>query len=435
MFARGDVSSGALRGAFAKLTRQPILAIFAFLYAPLVGLLGIQYLSSLSGPLSPEGDRVVMGDFLAFQTGAVILADGRGSHLYDLRFQRETQDQLVGKVFPEWQPYVNPPLLAIALRPLAGLETIDAFRFYSAAMACAGLFGAATLVAIVPHLARTSLDAATVFLLSLSFHPLARTLFGGQNAVLTWALLSGVAWAFARRKQVTAGLLFGLLTYKPQYLPLPGLLLAYVGAWPALAVASSVGLLHYALGAAFVGPGWPLAMLAAMRQYRPMEWAGSFESHFSLLPFFDYAVGGAAGRVLASATIVAVLVALWRYAPRARPESVEFSLLWSLVIVAEMLASPHLQYYDFGVLVLPVLVGLERMLARGRPPSLLLRILLGIVYVGYPWLYEVAPRIGFQPLTLCTLAIYAWLCSVARKPAPFDCRTEIEGVAPREPHA
>jgi hypothetical protein len=89
--------------------------------------------------------------------------------------------------------------------------------------------------------------------------------------------------------------------------------------------------------------------------------------------------------------------------------------------MAAMLASPHLQHYDFGVLVLPVLVGLERVVASGHTPSLLLRILLGIVYVGYPWLYEAAPRVGFQPLTLCTLAIYAWLCSVARKPAPsFD---------------
>jgi hypothetical protein len=421
MLARRDVSWGAPCGAVAKLTRQPMLAVFAFLYAPLVAALGIQYLSGLSGPLSPEGNRVIIGDFLAFQTGAVILADGRGSRLYDLRLQRETQNQLVGKVFPEWQPYVNPPLLAIALRPLAGMGTIDAFRFYSAAMACAGLLGAAALLGVVPRVAPTPLDAATVVLLSLSFHPLARTLFGGQNAVLTWALLSGIAWAFARRRQWTAGFLLGLLTYKPQYLPLPGLLLAYVGAWPALAVASTVGILHYALGAVFVGFGWPLAMLAAMHEYRPMEWAGSLESHFSLLPFFEFAVGGAAGRLLASAAIAAVIAALWRCAPRARPASADFSFLWSLVIVAEMLASPHLQYYDFGVLVLPVLVGLERLLASGRSPSLLLRILLGVLYLAYPWLYEAAPRVGFQPLTLCTLAIYAWLCSVARKSAPsFD---------------
>jgi hypothetical protein len=143
MLARRDVSLGSLCGAFVKLTRQPMLAFFAFLYAPLVAVLGIQYLSGLSGPLSPEGDRVVIGDFLAFQTGAVILADGRGLHLYDLRLQREMQSRLVGEVSPEWQPYVNPPLLAIALRPLAGMGTIDAFRFYSAAMACAGLLGAA----------------------------------------------------------------------------------------------------------------------------------------------------------------------------------------------------------------------------------------------------------------------------------------------------
>jgi hypothetical protein len=402
-----------VRGALEKLTRQPALAIFSLLYASLVAFLGVEYLYDLEGPLSRESDRVVIGDFLAFQTGAEILAEGRGAALYDLRVQRAVQDRLAGKTFPEWQPYVNPPLLAIALRPLAGLGTLRAFRIFGAVMILAGLLGAAALVACVPTLVRSPLDGATVVLLSLSFHPLARTMFGGQNSPLTWALVNGSLWALQRRREWIAGLLLGLLGYKPQYLPLLALLLVAIGASRALAAVGAVGVLHYALGAFFAGPGWPLRMLAAMRQYGPMERAESLDTHFSLLPFFDFSIGGLPGRVLAGTAIAIVMAGLWRCAPRVRPGSDDFPLLWSLVLVAGMLASPHLQYYDFAVLVLPVAVGLDRVVGTGRTPSLSLRLCLATLYLGYPWFYEAGDLLGFQPLTIWTLAIYGWLCHVA----------------------
>jgi arabinofuranan 3-O-arabinosyltransferase len=406
-----------VRGALDKLTRQPVIAVFAFLYALSIGFLGFRYLHDLDGPLSPDGDRVAIGDFLAFETGAEILTKGRGAELYDLQLQRTVQDRLAGKAFPEWQPYVNPPLLAIAIMPLMWLGTIGAFRAYSAAMILAGLLGGAALVGVVPALARTPLGATSVVLLSLSFHPLARTMFGGQNSVLTWALLCGGAWALERGRASVAGVLLGLLSYKPQYVLLPALALAFVGAWRALVVTCAVALVHYTLGAFFAGPNWPLCMLAAMRQYRPMEWAESLDSHFSLLPFFDFAVGGVPGRIFAGAAIVAVIAALWQFAPRPRPGFGEFPLFWSLVIVAGMLVSPHLQYYDFAVLVLPVVVGIDHLVARCRMPSLALRVLVASAYVGYPWFYSSSELLGFQPLTIWTVAIYAWLCRVASNKA------------------
>jgi hypothetical protein len=45
-------------------------------------------------------------------------------------------------------------------------------------------------------------------------------------------------------------------------------------------------------------------------------------------------------------------------------------LVWALCLVAGMLLSPHLQYYDFGVLVLPVALGLDALARRGTPATL-----------------------------------------------------------------
>jgi hypothetical protein len=40
---------------------------------------------------------------------------------------------------------------------------------------------------------------------------------------------------------------------------------------------------------------------------------------------------------------------------------------------------------------------------------------VAVIYVGYPWFYMAADRVGFQPLTLWTIAIFAWLCALARR--------------------
>jgi hypothetical protein len=400
---------GAIHGALDKVTRPPVLSIFAILFGVLTALLGLGYVVSLDGPVSDKNE-VVPGDYMAFETGAVLLAEGHGSQLYDLDLQKATQDRLAGMPLKEWQPYVNPPLLAIVLRPFVGLPYVQGFWVYAAAMAVAGILGSLALAALVPALARTPIERATVALLALAFHPIARTTFGGQNTVLTWALVTGSLWALVRGRVVLAGVLVGLLSYKPQYVPYLVLALLLTRAWTTLAVAAGVTLAHYALGAVLLAPDWPLRMLAAMRAYRPMEWHDNVRTHFSLVPFFDYAVGGAGGRVLAALAAIAVLGALLVSLRRVR----DVRLVWALCLVAGMLLSPHLQYYDFGVLVLPAALGLDALARRGAPATLPLRLVVAVIYVGYPWFYMAADRIGFQPLTLWTIAIFAWLCALAR---------------------
>ena len=401
---------GAIHGALDKVTRPPVLSIFAILFGVLTALLGLTYVLSLDGPVSEKGE-VVPGDYMAFETGALLLADGRGRDLYDLDLQKATQEKLAGMPLAEWQPYVNPPLLAILLRPFAGLPYVQGFWVYAAAMVVAGILGSLALAALVPALARTPLERATVALLALAFHPIARTTFGGQNTVLTWAIVTGSLWALVRGRAVLAGVLVGLLSYKPQYVPFLVLALVLTRAWTTLAVAAAVTLAHYALGALLLSPDWPLRMLAAMRAYRPMEWHDNVRTHFSLVPFFDYAVGSPTGRVLAALGAIAVLGVLFVSLRRVR----DVRVVWALCLVAGMLLSPHLQYYDFGVLVLPVALGLDAIAGRGKPATLPLRLVVAILYVGYPWFYMAADGIGFQPLTPWTIVIFAWLCALATR--------------------
>ena len=88
----------------------------------------------------------------------------------------------------------------------------------------------------------------------------------------------------------------------------------------------------------------------------------------------------------------------------------------ALAITGTLLLSPYFQYYDAGVLVLPVLLGLDYTLQQGRQPSATLRLLLLAGYVLYP-IYEVSRTIHFQPLLLWPVLIFIWLTRILSSPA------------------
>src|SRR4029077_7842218 len=118
------------------------------------------------------------------------------------------------------------------------------------------------------------------------------------NTVFTFALATGALWALQSGRPILAGALVGLLSYKPQYVPLFFAALVLARAWPAV-IAALVGFVaHYAAGAALIGADWPVELDPTLRATRVLE-AANVGTHFSLIPFFEYAVGGRVGTLLA----------------------------------------------------------------------------------------------------------------------------------------
>ena len=72
-----------------------------------------------------------------------------------------------------------------------------------------------------------------------------------------------------------------------------------------------------------------------------------------------------------------------------------------------MLVSPHLQHYDVAILAIPTLLTLDYLLGQGRPPSVILRLMLAVGFLLYP-IYRVGEFIGFQPLFLWLAAVFIW---------------------------
>src|SRR5262245_54119098 len=227
-----DRGAGAIAyRVFDRLTRPPTLAVFAILGAVAVGVVGVRYLAGITGPVAAGTDKVVTGDYLAFLTGANVLAENGGA-LYDLKTQLAVQTRIVGMPLSSWQPYVNPPLFALLLRPVVRLSFVQGFYLYTAVTIGVAVLGALALVGVARNLARGRVEAATLIFLALGFHPIARTMLGGQNTVFTFALATGALWALQTGRPILAGALVGLLSYKPQYVPLFFAALVLARAWP-----------------------------------------------------------------------------------------------------------------------------------------------------------------------------------------------------------
>ena len=207
-----------------RVTRPPLLTLFAGLQALGVVIVVVGHLATTTDPL-PQVEHPVSGDFAAFFTGAVLVWEGRGGELYDLESQKAVQDALFGEGRTQWQPYINPPALAMALAPVTAFGYATSFRIFAMVQGLFLLAAMCYFMGALPALSQTRLRMSTAILLTMGYLPVALTTFGGQNTGFTLALLAGIFAAVRKRQAVVAGVLLGLLTFKPQFTVLLGLVL------------------------------------------------------------------------------------------------------------------------------------------------------------------------------------------------------------------
>jgi hypothetical protein len=395
-------STGPLRevaSALDRLTRPPLLGAFAGLLLALSLLVVGAHLATLRPPPTGDGIEIGTGDFLAFWTGAVAL--DRDVPLYDWNVQQGLQTEVVGPS-DSFQGYLNPPLLAAALQPLVRFGYLPAYYAFVAACALASAGTLFLLARSTPRVAAEPSGAWTLAVVVLGFHPVLRTTFGGQNTPFTLFLMTAL-FASLRERPALAAVALGLLTFKPQYALGLGFALLLAGHVRVVAGGAAIGGLHYLLGAALIGPRWPLEMLRYLREYRPAEMLANADTHFSWALALEFALPAPVARVLGPVGVIGVVAAWVRFRHLGR----EAHPAWvALAVLGTMLASPHLQYYEAALFVLPAALLVDQELGRRGMP-LGGRLALAAAYVGYP-LAESADRLGFQPLAIVLVAMFAW---------------------------
>lgn len=388
-----------LIGALTMLTQPPWSAGTVALMVVGTAFIAVHNLWSTVGPLHPDG-TACCGDFTAFWTGGYFVY--HGLPLYDLAAQEAYQASIVGPQDDGWQAYPYPPTLALWVALFVPLGYPSAFVGFGAI----GTLGLAVgSWRLWPWLSRLdSVARATGLGMLWSYLPVAATLLGGQTSGMALALFL-LHYVAVRSRSPWAGVWLGLLLFKPQYVLLPGLWHLVRREQAILGVAAATAIVQWACAAAVIGPEWPLAFLAAVRD---MARAGVWQVDAPFFLSLPAACGvslGALGKPVGWA-IAASLVAIWLWRSwRLSEDDARFPLAYAAMVTLAVVAAPHAMYYDNALIAFPALLWAAQ---RSQAWGLAERLGLAALWLGYP-LYAAAPWLGFQPLTLEMLAAATYL--------------------------
>jgi hypothetical protein len=169
-------------------------------------------------------------DFIAFYTAGTFVREGRYQELYNLDSVRNFEHQIAKRNGVElgdnFGPWWNPPFYAWVFSPLSALPYHTALLIWTAfnclALACAIVL----LCRMLPqHLGGDFATWGLVPLLIVTSMPFVQAISHGQNTFSSLLLLSLVVTAWRAKRAVLAGMVCGLLFYKPQLAAIVALIL------------------------------------------------------------------------------------------------------------------------------------------------------------------------------------------------------------------
>jgi hypothetical protein len=334
-------------GAGAQLARPAELACFAMVVANAV-YLAASYLQG-SWLVAPDG-RAIATDFVTIWGAGKMALAGHAAAAYDWPTLKLVDEHAIGQAFSGYLGWPYPPAFFLVAALLALLPYVSAFAVWVFASFLVYL---AAIRGIVGDRVGYGLAAA--------FPAVLANFIVGQNGFLSAGLIGGTL-TLLQRRPICAGVLLGLLTYKPHLGILFPIALVAGGHWRALSSAAIVAaLLAAASWAVFGGATW-LAFFDgighAAHSDAFADW-GKLQTAFGLVR----ALGGSEPLAWIVQIAVALLAAtamavLWR-------SRATYEIKAAGLGTAALLATPHLLTYDLVVLAVPLAFLLRLGRARG----------------------------------------------------------------------
>jgi glycosyl transferase family 87 len=332
--------SEALRtGAFVTRERARLWAI-AVLTASLIGLL---YVCVTAHGMVDFKGRPLGTDFSLVYSAGTLVLEGQPAAAFDPDAMFARERTLFGDQTPLYT-WIYPPIF---LGPAAALALLP---YWLALFA----WQAATLVGYLAALGALLRFCGVAgdrlwLLLAVGFPAVFVNIGHGHNGFLTAALLSG-ALVLLDRRPLVAGVLFGLIAYKPQFGLVIPLVLIATGRWRTFAAAAAtVAALVLAVALAFGPDIWPTFLMASHATRIVVLEAGDTGWH-KIQSVFAWARMWGADVPLAYAlqgmitvAVAAAVTWLWR-TPAA------FAQKAAALAIATILASPYSLDYDMMVL-------------------------------------------------------------------------------------
>jgi alpha-1,2-mannosyltransferase len=350
------------------LTRERIrLWATALLVASLAG---IGFLLATADGLNDYQGRPLGTDFSDIYAGGTYVLDGTPALAFDPPRQHAREQAIFGPATP-FYGWCYPPFLlfvaaALALMPYLG--ALAAWQGATLLMYLGMLWGLLRSVKARPGDGAGALARDPLWLLLAVAAPAVFVNLGhGHNGFLT-ATLIGLALVSLDRRPILAGVLFGLLSYKPQFGVMIPLVLIASARWRAFTSAAATVLALVAVTTLAFGTDIWQAFLDSLPFTREvvLEQAGTgwykLQTVFAWVRMwggsvpFAYTIQGAVTVGLAGA-----LAWLWR-------SGAAFPLKAAALIIASILATPYSLDYDLVALAPAIAFIAADGLARGFAP-------------------------------------------------------------------
>ncbi len=368
---------------------------------------GLVYLAATAHGLTDFKGRPLGTDFSSFYAAGTYALGGHSLAAYDPSLHYAREQALFGAATPYYS-WLYPPYFLLLAAALALLPYLPALILWQGASLAGYLVAMRTLV----RSATPAPPDRLWLLLAVAYPAVLVNLGHGQNGLLTAALLAG-GLAVLPRRPVLAGVMFGLMVYKPQFGLMIPLALIAGGYWRAfLAAAATVVLFTLATTTAFGVPIWP-AFLAAARIGRTLLLESGADGWYRTQSVLGWVHlwGGSSDLAYAlqgAVTLAAAAAVVWLWRSSAR-----YALKAAGLAVATLVAALHSNDYDLMV-VAPAIafLALDGMGHGFRPYE---KSLLAAV-----WLVPLVTRsiAAATALPLGTMATLALLGFIVRKAAP-----------------
>jgi hypothetical protein len=342
------------------LTRERLrLVAIVLLIASVAGLTLL--VLSAHGIIDRQG-RPLGTDFSNVYAAGTYVLEGNAIAPFDPPQQYAREQALFGKATP-FYGWHYPPYFLFVATALAEMPYPLALMVWQAVTLALYLL----MIWLIIAQPRQAVATGDLFLLALAFPAVLINVGHGQNGFLTAALMGGALVALPRRPAL-AGVLFGLLIYKPQFGVLIPLALLAGARWRAVAAAvATVALLTLVTTIVFGPQVWP-AFLASTEYSRTVVLEQGDTGWQKIQSLFSWArmwgapvpVAYALQGVLSAALGVAI-VRLWR---SAAPQALKAAAL----CLAAILATPYTLDYDMMVLAPAIAFFAADALVRGFGP-------------------------------------------------------------------
>lgn len=374
-----------------------------------IGLYDVLYVIFMlsGGPVIGPELKVLFPDFLVFWAAARAFIEHKLGMIYSIDIFTDYQNVLFADRFPNvvhFRPFFYPPIWLLMLAPFGLLAVGKAYA----------LFMSGTVALATSVVARRDSWGWLAVLVS----PAAVwVVLAGQNTFLSVALFYGGLHLLAG-SPVLAGILLGLLSYKPQIWVLVPLALLAARQWRALATMAATVLVLVVISAAIFGPSFWLAFLEAAREAAGPRVAEvmleRIYMHMTTLVAAARIVGlspAVSGLVQTAGAILAV-AAVWLAFGRKGQSDARIAVL----ATATFLVSPYTLNYDL-LLLMPAAVAMFRLgIADGF--KALERLVLMMLWL-IPTFGMVLNRLDLpvMPLVILGFGWFAWQRLGALKPA------------------